>query len=125
MERNNLFLMSNKRISNIAIVLDKSNDEVDKLNDNMSDETFNDLKYYKKYFNDTELLEIGKLDLKTIKLNEIITFTNTKLYLDDTIYMVCYKIIRIFQLPNLIDELYLFTQQGVNLDNVNLEDLKN
>ena len=107
MERNNLFLMSNKRISNIAIILDKSNDEVDELNNNMSDEKFNDLKYYKKkkYFNDTELLEIGKLDLKTIKLNEIITFTNTKLYLDDTIYMVCYKIIRIFQLPNLIDEL--------------------
>ena len=48
MERNNLFLMSNKRISNIAIVLDKSNDEVDELNNNMSDEKFNDLKYYKK-----------------------------------------------------------------------------
>ena len=88
MERNNLFLMSNEKISNIAILLDKSNDEIDKLNISKPDTT-NNIDYYKEYFNVKELLEIKKINLETVKLNEIITFSNTKLYLDDTIYMVC------------------------------------
>ena len=101
--------MSNGTISKILILLDnKTSDEIDELNLSLT----NDIKQYEKYFTSYELDEINKIKFDKTELKKIIEFSNVIINLDDTIYMLCYKIRETLQIDNQLSEFYLYTYQS-------------
>ena len=111
--------MSNGTISKILILLDnKTSDEIDELNLSLT----NDIKQYEKYFTSYELDEINKIKFDKTELKKIIEFSNVIINLDDTIYMLCYKIRETLQIDNQLSEFYLYTYQTINLDDLDIDD---
>ncbi len=119
MKKRNFFLISNNKVKKIIIILDnKNNSEIDELNLSFT----NDIKLYEKYFTYYELDELKKIDFDKVELKDIIEFSNIQINLDDTIYMLCYKIREILQIDNKLSEFYLYTYEATNFEDINIDD---
>lgn len=114
-----LFLMDGNKIRKIIILLNIDDDAISRLNSGEGASSVD----YNEYLTDIEQSKINESG--TSNISDMVLFSNTQLYIDDTIYMICNKIIDVFKFDDIrTEELYLYTIRNYDIDSKNFKDYK-